>query len=872
MQQRHAWPFVGRATVLGELLALRDDPQCGGVVLVGPAGIGKSRLAEQVLAAAAADGAALGRLVATPAGRTVPYSAIVHLLPTEVLQQPGSVDPLRVFQAVRAMCPPGDRQVLFVDDINQLDEASLSLITQLHAADALFLVGTAHDDGELSPAVDAVIRAVGLRRLVLGALTSADVSAIAADVVGGTIDASTAADLWDRTAGNPLYLRELLLGAMATTEGRTGDSVHLRFDAGRNARLAELVAERVRGLDADVSATLSLLAVAEPLLVDDLDRAGLLDHAAELEDRGLITVDRDGARDLVRLSHPVHGEVLRGTMGVFTRRREVRRAIELIAGRPAPLRGDGLRVALWRLDVGEPTAPDALVAGAYLARAALDLPSTHRLASAALEVEANHEARYLLAEALFLMGHLDDAEALAATALDDPALPTRLRLLVLAVRVNNLVWGHGDGAAAERAITEQGPALAAAGLGAAARILEANVAVYSGHPERALELLGPLPDEPYALMLGAAARGAALTVLGRAEEALHVSTHAYEVQMALPDPNAFLDPSTHLLTQGVALVALGHLGEADACLAGAHAAAEQQRVTFMRSLHATALGESSLRAGRLHDARLWFHEAHHAGVEVNLRPLQRLALAGLAAVAGQLGDPAAAVHALADLGVAPTALHFGAAEEAAGRAWCLSAVGRPAEGRALLREAVGVALDHGELWMAVSLVGEAVRLGDADWDPAVLARLDAVDGPLAAALVALARARAVRSPEPLAAAAAALAGLGVALMAAEAEVALAERWQRAGDPRAAGAATQRAESLLARCQGARTPGSMPVDAVVPLSAREREIALLAADGLSSREIADRLFLSVRTVDNHLQKVYVKLGVNGRGGLAGTLPT
>jgi DNA-binding CsgD family transcriptional regulator len=58
--------------------------------------------------------------------------------------------------------------------------------------------------------------------------------------------------------------------------------------------------------------------------------------------------------------------------------------------------------------------------------------------------------------------------------------------------------------------------------------------------------------------------------------------------------------------------------------------------------------------------------------------------------------------------------------------------------------------------------------------------------------------------------------------------------------------------------------------VVPLTARERDIATSAAQGESSKAIADRLFLSVRTVNNHLQNVYSKLGVTGRGQLADAL--
>ena len=63
---------------------------------------------------------------------------------------------------------------------------------------------------------------------------------------------------------------------------------------------------------------------------------------------------------------------------------------------------------------------------------------------------------------------------------------------------------------------------------------------------------------------------------------------------------------------------------------------------------------------------------------------------------------------------------------------------------------------------------------------------------------------------------------------------------------------------------------MQTDAVVPLSRREREVALLAGQGLSSKDIAAQLFLSVRTVDNHLQRAYTKLGVTSRAELVTAL--
>ena len=56
-----------------------------------------------------------------------------------------------------------------------------------------------------------------------------------------------------------------------------------------------------------------------------------------------------------------------------------------------------------------------------------------------------------------------------------------------------------------------------------------------------------------------------------------------------------------------------------------------------------------------------------------------------------------------------------------------------------------------------------------------------------------------------------------------------------------------------------------------LTAKERQIARLARDGLSNPEIGARLFLSPRTVEWHLRKVFTKLGINSRHQLASALP-
>jgi ATP/maltotriose-dependent transcriptional regulator MalT len=62
------------------------------------------------------------------------------------------------------------------------------------------------------------------------------------------------------------------------------------------------------------------------------------------------------------------------------------------------------------------------------------------------------------------------------------------------------------------------------------------------------------------------------------------------------------------------------------------------------------------------------------------------------------------------------------------------------------------------------------------------------------------------------------------------------------------------------------------DRVNKLTAQERQIARLAIEGLSNAEIGERIFLSARTVEWHLGKVFVKLGIQSRRELPQALPT
>ncbi|MEU3732235.1 LuxR C-terminal-related transcriptional regulator [Streptomyces sp. NPDC033538] len=230
-------------------------------------------------------------------------------------------------------------------------------------------------------------------------------------------------------------------------------------------------------------------------------------------------------------------------------------------------------------------------------------------------------------------------------------------------------------------------------------------------------------------------------------------------------------------------------------------------------------GYAALRArfarlrGRLYEAAAWAREGLRAGPD-DASCHEELALA-----AAQTGDA--------------TAESRGAAA-----AWAAAARGD-------LDEAVRAAAGAGDPY-------DAVRLGAPEWAAGLLT------GVFAAHADALAR----DDGPALDRVAGELERRGFLLFAAEAH-AQAVRAHR--DPGAARTARTRAIALARRCQGARTPALSGL-ALGELTARQRQIVTLAAAGLSNRQIAERLTLSVRTVGNHLYGAYTRLGAGDRGAL------
>ena len=178
-------------------------------------------------------------------------------------------------------------------------------------------------------------------------------------------------------------------------------------------------------------------------------------------------------------------------------------------------------------------------------------------------------------------------------------------------------------------------------------------------------------------------------------------------------------------------------------------------------------------------------------------------------------------------------------------------------------------LDH-VAW-AMSLLHDAVRFGDVTVVPTLSATAALTSGArLLEAMATHGEALAADDPEALSGAADHFAAMGATVLAADAEAqaAAAHARRRPRGPAQMRAAT-RARSWAAACEVAATPALR--DCPSGLTPRETAVAARAAGGQSSADIATELFVSIRTVDNHLHAAYRKLGLHGRDELTLVFP-
>jgi DNA-binding NarL/FixJ family response regulator len=856
------WPLTGRAEelrLIGELLHSRDGPL--GAVVAGAAGVGKTRLAREALAVAQQRGARTRWAAATSSARAWPLGAFAAML--------GVVgpDPARLLrQASAALLAGAGRAgvIVGVDDAHLLDELSATLVHQLVLRRAATVVLTLRT-GETPPdAVTALWKDGHLTRLELQPLSKDETAALVEARLDGPLDSAAARRLWSVTQGNALYLRQLVDGELET--GRLHQVAGVWRWSGELALspgLVELLSTRIGQLPDTLNNVLEVLAFGEPLGVPLL--VTLTDAVAveQAEARGLIEVYPDGRRLQARLAHPLYGEVRRAQMGMLHARRlrgRIARAMADTGGRRA---GDTLRRALLILDSDLPPDPVLLTDAARRATELGDLGLAERIARAAVAAGGGFEPRLLLGNALHWSGRAVEADTelapLAELARTDAerAEATIPRVAALFVTLGRPGEAEGLLDAVAGAVTEDAAVLELAGIRS---VLDAFLGRTVHAAEAAAAVLAQSQcSPPAAQQLATWGLAAACAGLGRLdgldERMQWIDARADSFQIGLHQ--AAVIGSSWVR----ALLLAGLLDRAEH--AAQHYRERCQDTAGIGDLITSAMWAAVAQSrGRVKTAARWFRQslAGHGSAFTLLYDLP--------GAVGMGGDATSARQAFEDMaaGWNPSFV-FLEPEVLLAQAWVAAAEGLTTEAVARTHYAAELAKIQNQPAVEVFALHTGVCFGDRTVADRLAQLATQVDGPRAPAAAAHAAALAADDGAALHAASVQLEEMGTLLLAADAAAQAATAHTRHEKRGSAQAATTRAHRLAQACEGARTPALATLATPLPLTGREREIVTLAAGGLSNRQIADRLVVSVRTVEGHLYRACAKLGASDRAELA-----
>jgi DNA-binding CsgD family transcriptional regulator/DNA-binding transcriptional ArsR family regulator len=868
--------MTGRDSEVSAVVAALSDPGIDVVLVAGPAGVGKSRLAH-ACADAVLDGESTrgGRATASPSLRAVPFGAVAHLLPDEAVSATTSGGgSLQMFAALRrALSTVGpERFILLIDDVQHLDEGTVGVVVQLINGGLIRVIATQRSGEPLPTGLSAILRSDRMVRVDLGSLSLTDTAELLRSALGAGVHGTALRALFERSQGNPLYLRELVNSALESGALLERDGIWvLHGEFAGSGLLLDIVNERLAGLDDTQREVAELLSLVQPVGLALIEESWGLDALAALEERGVIEVADDGNRHEVRLSHPLYAEILQREMLSVTRRRLLMRHVETVQSHGSRRRDDVVRLVLWRLEAGSTAPIDDLVLAARTAWTGKDFELTRRLGEAVLEAGGHVAVISPLGDALYELGEFERGAQLVADALDGET--DEMRMVELAISLHRLrLWGLDDPDGALEALHSTANRLTSEPLCEVLQAADANVLAFSGKPAQAIDRLqGMRFLVPPISTLASVARAAALAQLGRTQEAIATSETGYREQLDTTGTSAVFHSALHLITGAFALTEAGRVEEAFEMASTAYDALVEVDIWLDQAWAAVNAARSLLVAGRPASARRWSQEALAAATRARFTTGIRISWVLYTAASGQLDDEAAARSGMAQLQRLPPDNGFVEEESAIGMAWALTAIDDRTRAISTLRDAADQARTRGLIGSESFVLHEALRLGDTTVADRLEVLASISDSPLAAARARHARAESAGDAAALAEVSLLFEEMGCDLLAAEAAMSASRRLASSGDDRGAGRQSQRVFHLVAGCEGASTPGLVaPGESASMLSLREREVALLAADGWSSKDIARRLFLSVRTVDNHLQHVYTKLGIRGRGDLSEAL--
>jgi DNA-binding CsgD family transcriptional regulator len=210
-------------------------------------------------------------------------------------------------------------------------------------------------------------------------------------------------------------------------------------------------------------------------------------------------------------------------------------------------------------------------------------------------------------------------------------------------------------------------------------------------------------------------------------------------------------------------------------------------------------------------------------------------------------------------------------ERGLAHAWVTAASGAVNKGAAMATSAAETARANGQFAAEVMCLQTAAQFGDGSNASRLSELADMVEGPRAALAARFARALIAHDGAELAEVSEEFEGIGDDVAALDAAAHAALSYRRRDLRGTALRFSARAEEMAQRCGGARTPALGRAVDPLPLSDREREIVMLIGEGFSNRAIAERLTLSVRTVEGHIYRAMGRTGATRRDELAGLLP-
>lgn len=841
------WPIIAREGPVDAVMAGLFRVPARAQMLTGPAGVGKSvlaaQLAERFPDRTAVSVVGLAELSGVPLGAFAPALVALGIDPA-----PGAA----VSALMRVVGREPQRYLLIVDDAPRLDDLSAGAVYQLVRGFGVAVVATARL-GERMPSALARLMDEGLvdEHLVHG-FDIEGVGLLLEARFGQRTRHADVARLTARTEGNPLYLRVLVESAIG--EGavhQEGEFVEID-EGGTPPGLLASIADALAGVPLARRRVLRLVSLTQPA---DPDRLGFDREQVAEADRlllaGLLVRERGSRR--LRVAHPLVSEALNADPETDPIIAEAIR--RLLATGDAAHRFAAIRL---QSDGDIPVDADALVWAADYAFGTGDLRTAIVFAQRALETTDEPGLRFracvVVGSAESTAGSLDAADRAFDDAERHASRPDELALLA-ARRGEHLAFrkfdaqGAVDGA--ERAQMVLPPGIAAS--------LDSDLRLWRGllgqvH-ERAADL-SAAQLHPEVAIRSAMASIMTESMGGRTEAARAAAGVLTEVQARL----GVLDPAAAAMIGFDVYFDLLSRGEHERAVE----LAESRRVT---SGDGVGIWTNAVAEHRSYNGRL-AHAHRLAALAVDqcrwrdVVGVLALALAVHADTTAKRGDIDGARRILASMDPAQRSEPKAVMMIAECEAWIAQAEGDRDGAASIVADAADRAADLGFRLVASISLGLCIRLGVLD---RAAAQLEAICGEvppefgLYTALRDLAVALRDRRPERVPEAATRLTAAGMAPTALDG-IALAQRMRPGVEVRR-------------RLDAAAMMAAVGVDAPLlqprrsPLiTEREREVALAAAARERSREIAARLGVSVRTIDNQLQSVYRKLGVGSRDEL------